>query len=458
MQRGAGGMTTSIFLRGLAIVYLIAFASLVPQILGLVGSHGILPATSYLDEVHRQFGYEGYWILPTLAWIDSSDTSLLTICWSGILLSIVLFIGWMPIPAVAGLWLLYLSVVNAGQDFLSFQWDVLLLETGFAALLIAPAGFRPKYDKPMPSLPHWALRILAFRLMLESGLAKLRSGDPAWRNLTALHYHYETQPLPTPPAWYAHHLPDAMQRASVAGMFFIELMVPFFFLVPYRRLRIAAASLTIFFQLLIAATGNYTFFNLLTILLCVPLFAAGVSFQFKRNIATAVAGLLIVVGASQIVVRSPLTIVDETIDLWHVVNSYGLFAVMTTTRTEIEIEGSDDGNEWKAYEFKFKPGDLHQRPRWVAPYQPRLDWQMWFAALSNYQNTPWFSQFMLRLLQASPDVLSLMKTNPFPHHPPRFVRASVYDYRFTDRTSHAATGDWWTRVPLGIYFPPVSLR
>ncbi len=245
-------LSQSLFLRGLALVYFIAFASLIPQILGLIGENGIQPASSYLNAIQGQFGSQRYWILPTLAWLNSNDAFLQMLCWGGVGLAAILFAGFMPMIVLVGLWVFYLSIVNVGPDFLSFQWDSLLLETGFAALLLAPRGIRSRYATEPPIAAHWVLRLLLFRLMIESGLVKLLSGDVNWRNLTALNYHYETQPLPTKIAWYAQHLPPAFQRASVLGVFLIELAVPFLFLMP-RRFRIAGAWTTILFQLTIAA-------------------------------------------------------------------------------------------------------------------------------------------------------------------------------------------------------------
>src|SRR5262249_38654148 len=277
-----------------------------------------------------------------------------------------------PRVLLAALWVLYLSLVSAGQDFLSFQWDNLLLELGFAAILFAPGGIRPSYRTEPSKIWRWVLWFLVFRLMFESGLVKLLSRDPNWRNLSALSFHYETQPLPTPLAWYAHHLSAGFQRASAFGVFVIELAVPFLFFMP-RRLRIIGAWTTIAFQTLIAITGNYGFFNLLTILLCisllddrhlrlfgVPQTAAPRGTTHVASFALAV--FLIAIGFVQLfamlaggnAVPGPIVWLDEKLEAFRIVNRYGLFAVMTTSRPEIVIEGSDDMKNWKAYEFKFK--------------------------------------------------------------------------------------------------------
>jgi hypothetical protein len=453
----------SIFLRGLAVIYLIAFASILPQMDGLVGSNGILPANAYLQSLRSDYGAAAYALFPTLAWISSSDAFLHGLAWAGIVLALLLLFGFVPLPAALGLFLLYLSIDTIGQVFYSFQWDALLLEAGFAALLLTPLGFRPSYRSPPSNLAVWVLRFLIFRLMFESGLVKLFSGDPTWRNLTTLTYHYETQPLPTPIAWYAHLLPQIVQSLSVIGVFAVELIVPFFFFTT-RRLRAVAIWITIGFQLLIALTGNYTFFNLLTILLCVSIFDVKTE-RTPWNVRFA--GLVLIsIGFIQLFTMfgivanlpEPLSSMDFRAETYHLVNRYGLFAVMTTSRLEIVIEGSDDGNAWQPYQFKYKPGEVNRALPWVAPYQPRLDWQMWFAALSNYQNNPWFEGLMFRLLEGRPEVTSLLANTPFPQKPPRFIRAVTYDYHFTDWATRRKTGAIWSRTPAGEFFPAVGLR
>src|SRR4051812_11384432 len=452
------GRTRSIFLRGLALVYFIAFASLIPQILGLIGERGILPAIE---------------IAPSLMLFPMSDTLLRVLPWAGMALAAMLFFRVLPMAAVVGLYVLYLNVIGIGQDFFGFQWDALLLEAGFAAILVTPFGVMPGYrTRSTSTIGIWVLRFLIFRLMLESGLVKLLSGDVTWRNLTALNFHYETQPLPTPLAWYAHQLPESFQRFSWGVVFGVELIVPFLFFMP-RRLRIMGAWITIFFQLAIALTGNYTFFNLLTIVLCVSLFDDQHLYGLLRRAvpptepaprrwlgATIPTGvLLIVVGALQLL--SMVGIVEGAPSLFPslgIVNRYGLFAVMTTSRPEIVIEGSDDGTNWKAYEFNYKAGDVAKPLRWVAPYQPRLDWQMWFAALTRHEDAPWFSRLIERLLEGSPAVLNLLDKNPFPDKPPTLIRAVLYDYHFTDASTRRATKAIWTRRMLGEYFPQVRLR
>jgi len=266
-------LTRWLFLRLLGLIYLCAFASLWGQLRALIGSHGLLPAVDYLRAVEAATGPARFWALPTLAWLNASDAFIQLLCGAGIVLALLLIVGLLPIPALALLWLAYLSLVNIGQDFLSFQWDALLLETGFLAMFWAPNGVFPrlKHEAP-PSLGAvWLLRWLLFRLMFFSGVVKLASGDPAWRDLTALSYHYQTQPLPTPLAWYLYQLPLSFHKLSTALTLAVELIVPFAIFAP-RRLRLLGAAVLISLQVLIMASGNYAFFNLLAIVLCLTLF------------------------------------------------------------------------------------------------------------------------------------------------------------------------------------------
>jgi len=314
--------------------------------------------------------------------------------------------------------------------------------------------------------------------MFSSAAAKLTSGDPTWRHLTALTFHYETQCLPPWTAWYAHHLPLAFQRFSCATMFVIEGLVPFLFFAP-RRLRFAGAFATIGFQLLIAITGNYGFFNWLTIALCVPLLDDGVFRRtpvtadripaggcapawLLRPVAVALLALSLVplgdvVGLSRGWL-GPLPALERQLSPLDVVNRYGLFAVMTTRRLEISIEVSDDGVRWREYPFRWKPGDVTRRPAFVAPYHPRLDWQMWFAALSEFGRDRWFLAFCRALLEGSPSVRALMGRDPHPGAPPRYVRALAYDYHYSDAGTRRATGAWWTRALIGPYGPALALE
>ena len=470
-----------LFLRGLGCIYLIAFLSLWVQIHGLVGSNGILPAGQYLEAVRQQIGTEGYYLVPTLFWLNPSDAFLHFLCAGGVVLSLVLIAGFVPRFALVGLWMFYLSLVTVGQVFLSFQWDVLLLEVGFLAIFFAPLQLRETFTRtPQSSTAFlWLLRWLLFRLMFASGFVKLAS-DEVWRNLTALNFHYETQPLPTWLGWYAHQLPEWFHKASTIGMFAAELVIPFLIFAP-RRPRIVGCVGLVALQILIILTGNYCFFNLLTIALCLLLiddvmwkalrpkrFMPTIhtiekpSRQYRR-IGIAVAATLLFLLSSirfggQLFREAQLPDV-AWIAPFRSVNTYGLFADMTESRPEIIVEGSNDRITWKTYQFRWKPGNLKVAPKWVAPHQPRLDWQMWFAALQgSYRNTPWFLHFMGALLQGKSEVLQLFTENPFPDSPPRYVRATLYDYNFTDLTTKRSEGTWWSREWKGIYCPAISLR
>jgi predicted DCC family thiol-disulfide oxidoreductase YuxK len=472
LQPATFDLTRWLFLKALGLVYFFAFLSFALQATGLIGSKGILPVGDYLQEVHAQLGAQGYMLVPTIFWLNAGDAALQIVTWAGVILSVMLILGWARRVVVVLLFVGYLSIVNAGQVFMSFQWDVLLVEAGFLAIFV---DF---------GVTIWLYRLLLFRLMFLSGAVKLSSGDPTWHDLTALNYHFETQPLPTVIGWWMYQLPDGVHRFSTMATLVIELILPFFIFFP-RHLRMFAGAGIIFLQVLILLMGNYTFFNLLTIALCLFLFddaalrrllparlvrrassahARRPHSRLARRAMGVLAVLLVILGLAQIAgtlhgkVPEPIGAVMDLVEPFHLVNRYGLFAVMTTTRPEIIVEGSNDGENWQAYEFRYKAGDVSRPPLWVAPLQPRLDWQMWFAALGTYQQNPWFINFLLRLLQGSPDVLSLLDKNPFPDHPPRYVRAMLYDYHFTDPATLSSTGAWWRRESIGLYVPPIALN
>lgn len=460
-----------LFLRCLGLIYLIAFVSFGLQITGLIGSNGILPVADFLQAVHEHFGPKSYWLVPTIFWLNANDLFLRLVPLAGALLSLLLLFGLARQAILITLFLAYLSLVSAGQDFMAFQWDILLLESGFLAIFLGSSS----------NIVSWLFRWLLFRLMFLSGAVKLLSGDPTWRNLTALDFHFETQPLPAVIGWYTHQLPAWLHRMSVIVMFVIELVIPFLFLLPRPRyLRFFAAAATILLQLLIFLTGNYGFFNLLTIALCLFLFDDAhlqrvLPQRLSQNVAktfvhrqgsvldrvsvTVLAVVIVFISGFQLVglfsgyLPQPVRVVLNGVAPFHLVNTYGLFAVMTATRPEIIIEGSQDGQTWLEYEFKYKPGDIRRTPGWAAPHQPRLDWQLWFAALGDYSSRPWFVNFMVRLQQGSPQVLALLDNNPFPTAPPRYVRAWLYSYQFTDFATRSTAGAWWRRERIGLYFP-----
>ena len=473
----------AVFLRLLGFCYLAAFLSLWLQVDGLIGSRGILPVKDFLEAVRGQLGGVRWSLFPTLCWIDPGDGFLHFLCAGGAGAALLLLAGLVPVPALFLSWVFYLSLSIAGQEFLEFQWDFLLLETGFLALWLAPPKrWRFGSSLQAPRVARVLLLWLLFRLMFSSGFAKLASGDPGWRNLTALTYHYWTQPLPPWTAWFIDKLPLGFQRFSCLFMFAVELGAPFLILTP-RRLRLAGAAAMAGLEAIIAATGNYAFFNLLTIALCVLLVdEASFPRRFLRRAAsdpTPARGRWSrwVVGpvAAVLFLASFVPFFGGTLR-WRLpwpgfvialaragvpfrsIGMYGLFSVMTTSRAEILVEGSADGVTWLPYEFRWKPGDVERRPGFVAPHQPRLDWQMWFAALGRCEDNPWFAAFANRLLEGSPPVLRLLARNPFPNGPPRYVRATAYAYRFTDAATRRQTGAWWQRRLLGPYCPMLQLQ
>jgi len=475
------------YLRVLAAAYLIAFASLHHQVLGLIGSEGITPAVSWMKAVRAQGGPGAFWFAPTVFWLGASDGALKAACWAGEAAACAALVGFAPVLSFLVCWVLYLSFLPVSGDFLGFQWDVLLLEAGFLGIFLAPLQLRPNLDReaPPPGSFLWLGRWLLFRLVFFSGLVKLWSGDTSWRDLTALKYHYMTQPLPTPLGWYAYHLPLAFQKFSTAAVLALELIVPIFLWGPAVVRRVACWTLIVF-QGLIMATGNYCFFNFLTIGLLLLALDRGAwpaawlrrvrarrawSTEFPAGrwpgwVTAPVFALVFLLTLVQISARTslvsawpgPVRHLAMRLAPFYLANSYGLFAVMTTTRPEIVIEGSEDGKRWFAYEFKYKPGDLSRRPAFVAPYQPRLDWQLWFAALSSYRDNPWFVDLCYRLLEGSPAVLALLKTNPFPLSPPRYLRATLYNYDFSTFREKSQTHRWWKRELQGPYCPVLSIR
>ena len=439
-------VTVSGFLRALGLVYFIAFSSWGVQAIGLVGAKGILPLPDYIKAL-RESGVS-WFQAPSLMWWWTSDAAIRTVWIVGAIAAVVAIAGKWQRPALGICLAMWLSICVAGQEFLSFQWDLLLIETGFLAIFA-------QNSRVLVLLFRWLL----FRLMFFSGVVKLLSGDPTWRNLTAMHYHYETQPLPTPLAWYMHQLPLGVQKASTAFTFFSELLVPVLFFAT-RPVRWIAAAITVALQLLIVATGNYTFFNWLTIALCMWLVIEPRPGSGNRIVNAALAVFIGVLSGLTLLEYLDVPMppggaaVMHAVAPFRIVNSYGLFAVMTTERPEIVVEGSNDGVTWSAYEFRYKPGELWRPPPIVAPHQPRLDWQMWFAALGTYQTNRWFVNFMIRLMQGEPTVTRLLRSNPFPNAPPHYIRARTFRYRFTSWGSR----DWWTREESGVYFPAVSLK
>ncbi len=461
-----------LFLRLFGLIYLSAFASFGVQALGLIGSHGILPVSELVNSVSARLGAERFFLAPMVFWWNASDFAIQAVCWAGAGLSLLVVCNILTRPSLLLLYLLYLSLLYAGQDFMTFQWDTFLLETGFISLLLS-FSTRPGI---------WLLRWLLFRFMFMSGVVKLSSGDPNWWNLSALSYHFVTQPLPTPLAWYAAQLPPIVLEFATACMLVIELCLPFLIFCP-RRSRFVAAFGILLLEGCILLTGNYNWFNLQTMLLCLVLFddaairkiVPGLLARLLPSpgeirpprrmtgiIVSSLGALIVFCSLVEMDVRfggDPPALaktVDRLIEPLRIANAYGLFAIMTTQRHEIVLEGSYDGVDWREYEYRYKPGDVTRRPRWNIPHQPRLDWQMWFAALDDPRNLTWFPRFLQRVLENDPSVLALLGKNAFPDKPPLYVRAQLYDYAYAD-SEEAANGQWWHRRLLGPYFPAVQL-
>ena len=490
-----------LFLRLLGVVYLIAFASLAVQLAGLVGEHGILPIRELLTQARDAYGTGAYHVLPTLLWLSSSDTVLSLLSWGGAALSLLLIAGIAPVPVLILLWAFYLSLTVAGQVFLEFQWDALLLETGLLACLYAPlrstfavppATFEVRAHAEPNPVVRWVLWSLTYKLTFLSGVTKILSGDTTWANWTAMTYHYETQPIPAWTSWYAHQLPARLHYWSVPGMFAVEVVAPFAVFLPprFRRTRFVACLAMILLQVMIDATGNYGFFNPLAIVLYLTLLddhtLGRVSFLRSPTPSSAAEKegprsepaawrVATSVVAMAIAFVSLLTLFREMgmtlapvegktassvlgwLAPFRSINGYGLFRVMTTERPEIIIEVSADGQTWKEYEFRWKAGDPMRRPRFVEPYMPRLDWQMWFAALNPRSAQYWLAALLERILGGEPAVLRLLGPNPL-SGPPRFARLAYYDYRFSTRAERAATGAWWERKFVGQLTAPIPAR
>ena len=486
-------LTAFIFLRALAVIYFIAFLSLLMQLSGLYGNEGILPIQNFLNRVTERTGAERYWLYPTLTWLSAGDWFLYILAGGGLFCSLLLFFHFAPLISAGLLWILYLSFVAAGQIFLSYQWDILLLEAGFLALFLTPLkpSLRFQGRAIQSVLVLWLFRWLNFRLLFESGIAKLASGDQTWHNLTALTYHYETQPIPNLPAWVVHQLPAWFDKLSAVLMFGIEVGIPFLFFLP-RRPRFFGAFAAIFLQAIIILTGNYTYFNFLAIAIALMLFddefwRSALS-KLRRGVSRirlrppelqsmgTVTPLLLVpfaifafaVGGMQIyekIQRKPVPLygIRKVLRPLHLVNSYGLFANMTTERPELIVQGSRDGETWKTYDFRYKPDFPDDRPRQVAPHQPRLDWQMWFSALTAMRSPPgnpryrqWLISFVGRLLQGEQSVTRLLANNPFPENPPRYIRIQMYDFQFSSFETLRNTGEWWQTRFVRTYLRPVE--
>ncbi|HXT00839.1 MAG TPA: lipase maturation factor family protein [Elusimicrobiota bacterium] len=464
-------ITRLVFQRCLGAAYLLAFAAAVNQFRPLLGERGLLPVPQFVDAVP-------FARAPSLFYLAPTDAAFAAGAWAGVVLSILALTGLADSGSRAfsvlvwgGLWVLYLSFVNVGQDFYAFGWEAILLEAGFYAMFLGPR------TTAVPKAVIWILRWLLFRVMFGAGLIKLR-GDPCWRDLTCLDYHYETQPMPNPLSWWFHWGPVWTHRLGVIINHFAELVAPFGYFIA-GPVCAAAGAVTIVFQGLIMASGNLSWLNFLTMILAIPCFDDGAlsallpvrvpaaaplggGAAIAVWLLTALVALMSVQPAANML--SAGQIMNTSYNPLHLVGTYGAFGSVTRVRREIVLEGSESAPgpsaRWKEYEFKGKPGDPMQRPPQIAPYHLRLDWLMWFAAMRPAYDPyadPWFGRLIAKLLQGDRPTLGLLGADPFPAKPPRFIRGRLYEYHFSTPEERRATGRWWDRRLVGEYFPPVSL-
>ncbi len=468
--------TASLLTRSLFMIALVAIGSLWWQATALFGTQGILPANDFFDQLKVLPQYN-FFDAPSLLWWNASNAAIHAVCALGITAATLGAAGRFQATAALVCYASYLSLTTAGQTFTAFQWDALLLES---MIVCAIAARRPTWGL-------WLARLLLFRFMFLAGLAKVLSNDPTWSAGTALNYHFETQPLPTPLAWYAHHLPDFWLHMGTRGTLWLELALPFLLFAP-RNLRLAAALAFVGFELLILATGNYNFFNLLTIALCIaaldderlrtarewlgrygtrpearvvprPAAHASRSGGTLLLATTLLIGLLGMIQVTHMATGRPASAagVLSAIQPWHAVNRYGLFAVMTRERFELTIEATTDGETWHAYRLHHKPGDPSQRPGWVAPHHPRVDWQVWFAALGRPEAHPWLLEFVWMLLERRPEALRFV-TDPLKGDRPSQIRVLRSRYRFSSPAGRATDGAWWVEGPPSVWLAPVRVR
>ena len=471
MTDGLTGYWYSRFLfeRALALMYLVAFLVAANQFVPLLGERGLEPVGPFVKTVPFRAS-------PSLFFFAPHDIAFRIAAWIGVAISCLLLFGY-PLfrawatsaVAWAALWVLYLSFVNVGQTFYGFGWETLLLETGFLTIFAGGSATAPNM------VVIWLWRWVLFRVMFGAGLIKLR-GDSCWHDLTCLDFYFETQPMPNPLTWYFHWLPPWIHHAGVLFNHVAELIVPFGYLLwqPFAGI---AGIITIVFQLVLIVSGNLSWLNWLTMVLAIStlsdrwlswlpvtpplLHPAG---DVERAIVwvwAAIAGFLSIAPAMNML--SSQQLMNSSFDPLHLVNTYGAFGSITRTRNEIVIEGTDDAKPtaatvWREYEFKGKPGDPAHLPPQVAPYHMRLDWLMWFAAMSTPNQHDWFPALLVKLLQGDSETVGLLRTNPFPGKPPTYVRAQYYEYHFTTPEERRQTGHWWRRTLIGSYYPAVSLK
>src|SRR6266478_3226774 len=473
-------LTRFIILRLLGFVYTIAFFVAARQLVPLAGRSGLTPAHDYLYNIHSQLGSrtEGMLQLPTLFWFGCTDQGMSIFAWVGFALSLIVLGGYANAILLAVLWAMYMSIVHVGQIWYGYGWEIQLLETGFLSIFLCPLlDGRPFPKCRPPVLVIWLFRWLGFRIMIGAGLIKLR-GDPCWRDLTCLYYHYETQPIPSPISRYLHFAPHWFHNAETAWNHFIELIVPWFSFGP-RTERHVAGVLLVTFQIFLIISGNLSFLNYLTI---IPFLACFDDTLLRRilpsslvrraertaeeaapshgqmGLAIALSVLVAYLSIAPVLnLVSGRQLMNYSYDPLDLVNTYGAFGTVGRERDEIIFEGTTDATiigdtKWKEYEFKAKPGDPNLRPPFVAPYQPRIDWQIWFAAMASPAEYPWTLHFVWKLLHNDRGTLSLLANNPFPNEPPRYIRARLYRYQFAPLGESA----WWKREPIGEWLPALS--
>jgi hypothetical protein len=480
-DRGSYWLTRFIILRFLGVIYAVAFLVAANQILPLIGSDGLLPVANFLDHVSRVLdgSLGGFLRLPSIFWINHSDTALLATAWSGFALSCVVVCGYANAILLALLWILYMSFVHVGQEWYGYGWEVQLLETGFLAIFLCPLlDGRPFPRRPPPLVMIWLFRALIFRIMFGAGMIKIR-GDESWRDLSALYYHFETQPIPNGLSRWFHFLPRGVLRAGTLFNHVAELAAPWFVFWP-RIGRNVAGIVIIAFQIVIILGGNLSFLNWLTIVPALACFddrawtkivprsltrraeAAKAAAEVSRPMlgttwagATVVA-LLSVQPVLNIFSRSQ--IMNTSFDPLDLVNTYGAFGAVGKERYNVVFEGTEaampnDGADWKAYPYKGLPVALDEPPPQIAPYQLRLDWQMWFAAVGGPNDYPWTLNLIWKLLHNDPVAVGLFRSNPFPQKPPRYIRAVWYRYAFVRPNPQ---GLWWKREKIDLWLPPLS--
>jgi len=511
-EPGAAGrlLPRWIFLRALGLIYFSAFYPLAFQIRGLIGPQGILPAGDYLRMFSASSpGLLRFWYAPTLLWISSGSPMLLSLCWVGMVAALLVVFNLWPRGMLAVCFVCFLSFTAAARDFSGYQSDSMLLEAGFLSLFFAPGGLRPGLGRTTPPsrFSYFLLQWEWFRIYFESGLVKLASGDPQWRNFTAMDEYYQNCPLPTWIGWYVQHLPHWFHAATVGATLFLELALVWMAWLP-RRFRIVLFFFVTLWQAGVILTANYTFLNYLVLSLGILL----VDDRFLRSLprlwkspvaprasdvsqpehpaqrseeAVAPAGprstllrafhafkmALVAVMLTWVFYSStarllwivaPHVPLPETpvaaLEPFRIADQYGLFAVMTRQLYQIEFQGSNDGKTWTAYPFRYKPQALNAAPKIYAPYQPRLDWNLWFASLGAWRENPFVVNTEARLLSGDRDVLSLFAANPFPHAAPTQVRAVLWQYWFTTMREKRTTGNWWRREYLGLYAPTLALQ